>query len=72
MDTSANGEISIISPCVPMDERMPAEVEETAGAVPAVGLAVDRGGWVVLEAEAAVALPTTRQSALCNDRHRSR
>jgi hypothetical protein len=48
-----------------------AEVEETAEAVPEVGLAVGQVGQVVVAVEAAVALPMTGQRSLCNGHHRS-
>ena len=50
---------------------MRAEVAETAEAVPVAGLAVGPVGRVVLEVEAAVALPTTGQRSLGNSRHLS-
>jgi hypothetical protein len=58
-------------PHVSHSVRMRAEVAETAEAVPGVGLAVGPVGRVVLEVEAAVALPTTGQRSLGNSRHLS-
>jgi hypothetical protein len=50
--------------------RMRVEVEETAEAVPVEGLEVGLVAQVVVEAEAAVALPTTRQRSLYKGSHR--
>ncbi len=57
--------------CVSTSVRMSAGVEETAEAVPEVGLAVGQVGQVVVAVEAAVALPMTGQRSLCNGHHRS-
>jgi hypothetical protein len=48
---------------------MPGAVEETAEAVPVVELAAGPVGQVVLEAEAAVALPATRQRSKLKRSH---